>query len=386
MEAAWQDQDDTNLKVDLKTKKLTGTQYTQKLREDYLKYHHTSWVTAETKPSSISALLSSNKPILSDKTPHLPPNTLSISQLPHPNSASFSSSCVTSISFHCGKLLVGGRDKRVRVFDLHNKNELVATAYMKDLPVENAHFLHDKILITGPRPFFYCFNLSSKDLARIPYVHDHQKQRILNSSVSPDKAHVCFMGENGVVLILSTISWQLVQKFKMNTEAKACCWLDSSTLATGGDEAEVYIWDIQLGRCMRRFWDDGNVKVTCLAAQGNWLATGSSTGVVNLYDTKNAEFQEVNPKPVKAVMNLTTSVEKLSFNQTGELLCMSSKWKRDGLKLLHTPSLTVFSNFPSFRDHLKYPFCSSFSEDSQLLAIGNDEGIALLYKLNHYCK
>ena len=116
----------------------------------------------------------------------------------------------------------------------------------------------------------------------------------------------------------------------------------------------------------------------------NYLAVGSNSGVVNVYDMESNEFASNDPKPLKSVMNLTTSVEGMEFNPNGEVLAMYSKWKRDAFKLLHVPSMTVFANWPSFRDHLKFPMACAFNHTSELLCIGNDEGIALLYKLNHY--
>jgi U3 small nucleolar RNA-associated protein 18 len=66
------------------------------------------------------------------------------------------------------------------------------------------------------------------------------------------------------------------------------------------------------------------------------------------------------------------------------MLAMFSKWKKDAVKILHMQSLTVFANWPSFRDHVKYPMACGFNATSELLTVGNDEGAALLYRLNHY--
>jgi len=46
--------------------------------------------------------------------------------------------------------------------------------------------------------------------------------------------------------------------------------------------------------------------------------------------------------------------------------------------------LTVFSNWPTAGTPLSYVSCFDFSPNSGFLAIGNDKGNALLYRLNYY--
>jgi U3 small nucleolar RNA-associated protein 18 len=53
---------------------------------------------------------------------------------------------------------------------------------------------------------------------------------------------------------------------------------------------------------------------------------------VNVYD--NSCLREQTPKPIKAVMNLTTSIQQTHFNQTGEILALSSKLMKNGIRLV----------------------------------------------------
>ena len=103
-----------------------------------------------------------------------------------------------------------------------------------------------------------------------------------------------------------------------------------------------------------------------MAISDRFLACGSITGVVNLYDIDSPL------SPIKTFENLTTKLTDLDFNRTGELLVGCSKWKRDSVKIFHINSFTCYSNWPSVRDHLKYPMVVKFNSDSSLLAIGND--------------
>lgn len=46
--------------------------------------------------------------------------------------------------------------------------------------------------------------------------------------------------------------------------------------------------------------------------------------------------------------------------------------------------MSTFSNWPTDRTPLGYVASAAFSPHSGYLAIGNDKGKALLYRLNHY--
>ena len=396
MSGVWEDLDDKTITIDVsqsnRTKKLstkpslTGAEYTQKLRELYTNFHQPSWTSQLQGDSSLSKLFQTSKSILSDKTLHLLPRTIEITQLPHANTENYSKSVITAAQFQNNLLLIGGKDKRLRIFEVPGEEEknLKSLAYFKDLPITNAQFCDNKIYVSGDKPHFYVYDMPKEDFQRVPYVHGYSGQPLGKMKISPDSRYLVYLGNNGKIMIVSTQSQQLICEFKMNSISKGLCFLDDHTLAAGGDEGDVYIWDIGMRQCVKRFSDEGTIKITCLEANDNYLAVGSNTGVVNVYNLNSEEYKLTEPKPIKSVMNLTTTVEGLAFNSTNEILAMHSRWKRDAFKLLHIPSMTVFSNWPSFKDHLKFPMTCAFNSTSELLTIGNDEGMALLYRLNHY--
>jgi U3 small nucleolar RNA-associated protein 18 len=45
---------------------------------------------------------------------------------------------------------------------------------------------------------------------------------------------------------------------------------------------------------------------------------------------------------------------------------------------------TVFSNWPTSKSPMNYVFSLDFSPTSGFLALGNDKGKVLLYRLRHY--
>jgi U3 small nucleolar RNA-associated protein 18 len=89
-------------------------------------------------------------------------------------------------------------------------------------------------------------------------------------------------------------------------------------------------------------------------------------------------------KPLKALGNLTTAVDSMSFNHDAQLLGLASSEKKDALKMVHLPSLTVFSNWPTASTPLGKVTAMAFSKGSEFFAVGNKQGKVGLYLLEHY--
>lgn len=120
-----------------------------------------------------------------------------------------------------------------------------------------------------------------------------------------------------------------------------------------------------------------------MSPDGNQLATGSHSGIVNFY--KINQSHTIDSSPIHSIPNITTAITDIRFNTTGQLLSICSKWKKNAVKLVHIPSYTVYQNFPGGGEGvLKYPFTMDFSYSSEFFAMGNDEGKAHLWHLSHF--
>ena len=104
--------------------------------------------------------------------------------------------------------------------------------------------------------------------------------------------------------------------------------------------------------------------------------------MVNLYATA-AVLASGRPKPERALLNLTTPISSLRFNHDGQVLAFATRHTRDGLRLAHVASRTVFPNWPTPQTPLHMVTAVDFSPNSGYLGIGNARGRALLYRLNH---
>lgn len=81
-------------------------------------------------------------------------------------------------------------------------------------------------------------------------------------------------------------------------------------------DGQVYVWDMSSHECVHRFVDDGCTTGLSLAVSpdGTRFACGADSGVVNIYDEECLSKER--PKPLKALMNLTTAADLLCFNST----------------------------------------------------------------------
>ncbi|RMD41219.1 hypothetical protein DV735_g3909, partial [Chaetothyriales sp. CBS 134920] len=175
-----------------------------------------------------------------------------------------------------------------------------------------------------------------------------------------------------------------------------------------GKSGHVSEYSIADRRVVARWHDDGAVGSTVLATSrdGRWTAVGSSAGIVNIYDRHSADFKHAvlapttsnsesggggaaaagRPRPARTLDQLTTPISHLVFSPDSQLLVVSSRWKKNALRLVHLPSCTVFRNWPT--DSTNLGRISSVAVGGQgnasasmLLAVGNERGAVRLWEI-----
>lgn len=109
--------------------------------------------------------------------------------------------------------------------------------------------------------------------------------------------------------------------------------------------------------------------------------TRQNTGVVNVYNTASLTPTVRAPKASKALLNLTTTISNLAFHPSSQIMAYSSKVKKDQLKLVHFPSMTVYSNWPKATTPLGHVTGMEFSPRGEFLAVGNDKGKVGLWRV-----
>ncbi|CAI4568539.1 hypothetical protein SCEPF1_0020002300 [Saccharomyces cerevisiae] len=367
----------------------------------------------------------------------LPPKKLDIVRLKDANASHPSHSAIQSLSFHPSKplLLTGGYDKTLRIYHIDGKtNHLVTSLHLVGSPIQTCTFYtslsnqnQQNIFTAGRRRYMHSWDLSLENLthsqtAKIEkfsrlYGHESTQRsfenfkvaHLQNSQTNSVHGIVLLQGNNGWINILHSTSGLWLMGCKIEGVITDFC-IDYQPISRGkfrtiliAVNAYGEVWEFDLnknGHVIRKWKDQGGVGITkiqvgggttttCPALQiskikqNRWLAVGSESGFVNLYDRNNAMTSST-PTPVAALDQLTTTISNLQFSPDGQILCMASRAVKDALRLVHLPSCSVFSNWPTSGTPLGKVTSVAFSPSGGLLAVGNEQGKVRLWKLNHY--
>uniref|UniRef100_A0A8C3P2K9 U3 small nucleolar RNA-associated protein 18 homolog n=1 Tax=Cyanoderma ruficeps TaxID=181631 RepID=A0A8C3P2K9_9PASS len=323
----------------------------------------------------------------------LPRGILKMSTCVPANQERFANGKLVTVQFHPSAQVVmtAGHDRSVSLFQVDGiRNPKIQSIYLENFPIYKARFSVDgeQVIATGTHhSMFFVYDMIAGNIIPIPKVRGVEEKFLRNFELSPDGSFMLLVGTSGYLHLLSMKTKELISTMKVNGRCTACAFTpDSSKIYSYSKEGEVFIWDVRNRRCLHKFEDEGSLEGKCIALSKNnqYVACGSSSGVVNLYTT-DACLKENHPKPVKAIMNLVTSATCVTFNPTTEILAVASRDADEAVKLVHLPSYTVFSNFPVFRRKQIYLTQSmDFSPRSGYFSIANNKGKALLFRLKHY--
>lgn len=424
---AWADSDDEQVVVSLKDKgrlrklriqetddRISGNEYEQRLRRQFERTNPVlSWAIAQPddkiEDDEVDTLLKSSTSILGIDRTVLSAGRIEIQRLKNANQASQSKSAIKVVEFHptAPVLLTAGLDKSVRLFQIDGKVNPLLQAWQLDMPIMQAGFHPhgNSLMLSGRSKRLYIFDLQQGKMSYKPGILTKEKdsasvdyhRSLEKFKMSPCGRYVAFLGRDGHISVCSWGTMHIICSFKMNGSVDDMTWSqDGNQLSTVGKEGEVYEWDIGSRRCINRWKDDGGFNLLSIASvissrEGRrYVATGAQAGVVNIYDADHLKPSEGldstmnTPTPLKTLMNITTPIDKLAFNHDGQILAMSSKEVKDAFRLVHVPSLTVFSNWPTANTPLANVSSVAFSPGSHHMAVGNEKGRVLLYRLAHY--
>ncbi|CAK9006649.1 unnamed protein product [Durusdinium trenchii] len=159
----------------------------------------------------------------------------------------------------------------------------------------------------------------------------------------------------------------------------------TSARAGGGmttPRCNIYEWDISTGRCRQKIKESWATGIRCMATSQQSLAIGTSTGNVDLLDLSGPKLSGT---PIHSIGNLTTRVDCVRYSPDGQILGICSRMKSKALRLVHSGTATVFQNWPTEKTPLDRASVFDFSKQG-VMAIGNETGRVLLYRLRHYIK
>ncbi|KAF2230926.1 WD40 repeat-like protein [Viridothelium virens] len=293
-----------------------------------------------------------------------------------------------------------------------------------------------RIFLAARRRYFHVWDLAAGTLEQVTrvYGHAHEQRSMEVLKPSPCGRFVALLGSGrkggGVVNFLDARSLQWVGQCRVESRGGVAdfgWWRDGSGVCVLGRNGEVTEWDVEDGRVVGRWEDEGAVGVAVVALGGldrkgdgelggdRWVAVGSASGIVNVYDRRawkggkskienggelemrdgNGEEEEHvqpmprRPKPTKMLDQLTTAIKFLTFNPDGQLLAMGSHVKADALRLVHLPSCTVYRNWPTAGTKLGRISAVAFGEvktqedgeENLYLSVANDQGRIRLWEI-----
>ncbi|KAK8227477.1 WD40-repeat-containing domain protein [Phyllosticta capitalensis] len=300
-------------------------------------------------------------------------------------------SAITSLSFHptYPLLLSSGPSSTLYLHHIQptppNPNPLLTSLHIKRTPLTTTAFHPSssdaRIFLSARRRYFHIWNLNSGTIEKVSrvYGHAHEQRSMERFALSPNGKYMALQGSarkgGGVINILDahTLQWRCQARVESRGGiADFAWWANGAGLAIAGKNGEVSEWDVERQCLVGRWMDEGAVGTSVVALGGRsgredwlggdrWVAVGSSSGIVNIYDrrawlsqaaqTSSASSSNGNippaPKPTRVLDHLTTPISHLRFSPDGQLLAMASRWKRDALRLVHLPSCTVYRNWPT---------------------------------------
>lgn len=339
-------------------------------------------------------------------------------------------SAITSLAFHpqLPLLLSSGPSSTLYLHHISpsppapTPNPLLTSMHIRGTPLSTTAFhpTDGRIFLSARRRYFHVWNLNTGRVEKISRVYgqQHEQRTMEQFKLSPDGKYMALLGSTkkggGVINILSAGSLQWTCQVRVESRggiADFCWWRDSKGLAIAAKNGEVTEWSVIDHQVVARWQDEGAVGTTTIALGGQhefvkstfgtdrWIATGSSSGIVNIYDRRQwlasptqppsstnagaAEQQPIplQPKPTKTLDHLTTPTSHLTFSPDGQLLAMASKWKRDAMRLVHLPSCTVFKNWPTSSTPLGRITGVAIAGGDIAAGEGGESGISDLYAL-----
>ncbi|KAL8930874.1 MAG: hypothetical protein Q9208_000415 [Pyrenodesmia sp. 3 TL-2023] len=277
-------------------------------------------------------------------------------------------SAITSLDFHPHHPLLLSSGPASTIFLNHisprppNPNPLLTSLHIQSTPLNTSSFRPpsgSKILFAGRRRYFHSWDLSTGKVEKVSRVYGHQNDQktMERFKMSPCGRWMGLVGSSkkggGLLNVLDAHTSQWVAEVRMESRGGVAdfqWWGDGEGITALGKAGEAVEWDARQKIIVGRWTDEGAVGTTVVAMGGRgsgakdvggdrWVAVGSSSGIVNVYDRKSWEGKiPASPQPRRVFDQLTTPISHLVFSQDGQLMLMASRWKRDALRLGKSPT------------------------------------------------
>lgn len=313
---------------------------------------------------------------------------------------------IQALQFHPNSelMMCGGMDKTLRFFAIDgDENPRVSSHFIKNFPIMGARFMPsgDQVVMTCMDHRVCGFDVQTGQTSQIKAFDSQGFRRLVGPFVGPSPGDgpaaqktsqlYAMLGDAGTMLLSDVRTKMPVRTLRMNSLGAAAVFsCDKEVLYSVDQEAHIYEWDLRTGRCRQRVRDEYASRVSALSlsritanAPTPTLAVGTLSGNIDFFDVSGPKMSK---KPTKSIDNLTTRISGLHFHHQGELMVGFSQFKKDALKVVHMATGTVFANWPPPKCPLNAVSAVDLSREGGFMAIGNERGRVLLYRLSQYEK
>lgn len=428
---AWIDKNDEEISVDIsklsrlrklrKTedeKTIKGDEYQDRLQEFYSKklknidfFKWSAAVPTENKEeegvytSEFKDILNRDLNLYESSYEELPNQFISINKIGNLLRKDHHNAVVQTLDFHENNeiFLSAGYDKLMKLYSVKKEEnyglytdefkkslKVLKNVFFEDFPLQKCSFMHKKnqILCCGLKKHLLVYDILAEKTEKFAsnlFTSFFTKQ-INNYSLSKDGNYIALNNEKGDIVIISAKNMEYLFHLKSNEPCIVTHFTnDSKYLFSAGVSGKIYQWDLQKRQIFDCVRDAGASTINCLglSSNDNLIASGGLNGIVNIYE-RNAKTKKIDHHPLKEIQNLTTSITGLEINSKGEMMVISSKWKKRAVRLVHLGTKTVFSNWPNMKTNLQFVTSLKMSENCKYITFGNDEGNVFLYNFKHY--
>uniref|UniRef100_A0A182JZQ6 Uncharacterized protein n=1 Tax=Anopheles christyi TaxID=43041 RepID=A0A182JZQ6_9DIPT len=400
-QAVWHDSDDDDLEdsANMKRNKFTYEELPEQLTNDRRRKQFEQivgkpkWADLDRvqEPDSDDEMLQTVGHVVKG-TPSqgIPKGMIELKKLKNLNRETKTEGEITSISFHPTSMvaIITGKHGLVSIVAVDGvRNEKLHTIWLPKMRIVCSRLSPDgnEVIFGSYRKFYHVYNLinGQSDTLKIP---DQDTWLMKNFRISRCGKYLASAGEFGEVHLMSAKSKEVLKTIQLRYPCQSLAFTpDSRYLLCHSNDTEVSVYSLEQGRIVNVFLDDGCVNGSCIAIcpNGQFVATGSRQGIVNVYSLDETLTQK-HPVPLNVFNNLTTYIDSLSFNATSELLLIASSTVKNAVKLIHLKSGSVFRNFPLHMTHLGHVTMAEFSPSGGYLALGTKESTVLLFRVKHY--
>ena len=140
----------------------------------------------------------------------------------------------------------------------------------------------------------YDLEKNSSIKLRHPSFTKHFKKHIENVKVSEKGEYIGMFNDRGWTGVLDGRDKQLQLEWQVNEPVNAMAFdSHSQSIYTVGQRGKVYIYDIRQGKIRHSFHDQGALSTHSVALSSNYLITGTSSGIINIYN-KSSKYIYIN--------------------------------------------------------------------------------------------